>query len=354
LSRIILHVDMDAYFAAIEQRDNPSLMGRPVVVGGHPASRGVVATASYEARAFGVRSALPSRQALLLCPQAVFVRPDFAKYKSVSDQLMAIFRDCAKLVEPMSLDEAFLDCGAQRPDLVAGERIGREIMDRVRRELDLSCSVGVSFNKLLAKLASDLGKPGGLTVIDEERAATLLPGLPIRRLWGVGERTETTLRRLGVHTCADLCAMDPALLRPVFGRRLDEMLAMAQGVDHRPVAEPRASRSIGEETTFEQDLGDFAALVAVLGEQAAHLSARLAARALMARTITLKYRYPDFTSHTRSRTMADPTADGDAIREVALNLAEGAGLRERKVRLIGLSVSNFVGAGDSIQQRLVF
>ena len=332
----ILHVDMDAFFASVEQRDNPSLRGRPVVVGGSPHSRGVVSTASYEARKFGIHSAMPSAEAYALCPQAVFVEPHFDRYVEASEQIRGIFARYTDLVEPMSLDEAYLDVS----DCADAVVVAREIKAAIADEVHLTASVGVAPNKFLAKLASDLDKPNGFMVMTPEVAAALLPGLPIRRLWGVGARTEMQLNRIGVFTFADFTRLSPSILRRYFGARAEEMLALARGVDHRPVEVAQTVKSVGEETTFAVDEGDMERLAEQLRAFSLGICDRLTSQGLKGRTVVLKVRFPDFTNVTRSHTESRPTADPGEIYATARGLLERLDLRGRRVRLIGLSVSN--------------
>lgn len=339
---------MDAFFAAVEQRDNPDLRGKPVVVGGPPHSRGVVSTCSYEARRYGVRSAMPSREAARLCPQAIFLPPAIDKYQRVSREIQDIFARYTSLIEPLSLDEAFLDVSGQ--DAV---QVGQEIKAAIKAELDLTASVGVSYNKFLAKLASDWDKPDGFTVITPERAAELLPGLPVRKLWGIGPRSEEQLKALGIHTCGDLLAADQHLLIQVFGRRAEELVMLARGIDHRPVEVHREIKSMGEETTFQQDERDQARLKEVLRTYSGYLAARLSRHRLLARTVTVKIRFEDFSTITRSQTQQSPTDREDEIFRTACQLLERVEFSGHRVRLIGLQVSGLVHPGETYQMRLM-
>lgn len=344
----IIHVDMDAFFAAVEQRDNPALRGKPVVVGGPPHSRGVVSTCSYEARRYGVRSAMPSREAARLCPHAVFLPPAFEKYQRASHQIQDIFARFTSLLEPLSLDEAFLDVSGQ--DAVA---VGKEIKAAIKAELDLTASVGVSHNKFLAKLASDWDKPDGFTVITPERAAEILPGLPVRKLWGIGPRSEEQLKALGIHTCADLLVADQNLLAQVFGRRAEELVMLAKGIDHRRVEAHREIKSMGEETTFGQDERDPARLKEVLRTYSEYLASRLRRHQFKARTVTIKLRFEDFQTITRSQTHQSPVDREDEIFRAACQLLDRVDLAGRRVRLIGLQVSGLLHPGEMYQMRLL-
>lgn len=348
----ILHVDMDAFFAAIEQRDNPRLRGRPVVVGGSPFSRGVVSTASYEARRFGIRSAMPSRTAYNLCPRAVFVPPDHGKYARVSRQIRAVFERYTPEVEPLSLDEAFLYL--PQGDAVS---VGRAVKADIRRETRLTGSVGVSYCKFLAKLASDLEKPDGFTVVDAARARSLLPDLPVRKIWGVGPRSEEALAAFGIKTCGDLLRGDPQMLRRTFGRRADELLLLAQGVDLRRVEAHADVKSMSEETTFERDLDPLVPeererLHAALAEFGRNLGEVLARRHMRARTVTVKIRWHDFESITRSQTFADATDDGGVIAQTGREILGRVEPGGKKVRLIGLGVCSLLKPGEFYQLKL--
>lgn len=345
----IIHVDMDAFFAAVEQRDNPALRGLPVVVGGQPHSRGVVSTASYEARRFGIRSAMPSTEAYARCPQAIFVHPNFRAYEQASKQIRAIFGDYSHLVEPLSLDEAYLDVTGR--DAVA---IGRTIKERISREVRLTASVGISYNKFLAKLASDFEKPDGFTVIDEERAAALLPTLPVRRLPGVGAKSEEELNRVGIYTVADLLRSGPELMARLFGRRGQELAMLAQGIDDRPVGVEGESRSISAETTFETDVRDRGELERILTDYAGSLCRQLVRGANKIRTVTIKARYEDFTNVTRSFTLPDYTCDPDKVAATACQLIDKIDLQRHKVRLIGLHLANYLQPGEPYQMRFPF
>ncbi|MEW6724563.1 MAG: DNA polymerase IV [Bacillota bacterium] len=349
--RAILHVDMDAFFAAVEQRDNPALRGKPVIVGGSPRSRGVVSTCSYEARRYGVRSAMSCSEAYARCPQAVFVRPDFRRYREASRLIFAIFRDQTEIVEGVSIDEAYLDVTGQDPLVVA-----REIKRRVREEVGLTCSVGISYNKFLAKLASDMEKPDGLTVIHRERAEAILPGLSVRKILGVGKRSEEALNRIGIFTIADLRRTDPELLSRLFGKRGEELYQLAYGRDDRPVGEGHdaASKSVSEETTFDRDTDDLSELSEMLRQFAEELCAGLQARGRRVKTITVKLRYEDFTNLSRGMTLPDYVNDPTVVHETADCLLRKVPLENHKVRLIGLQLSNFLMPDEPYQLQFDF
>jgi DNA polymerase IV len=352
-----IHMDMDAFFASVEQRDNPRLRGKPVIVGGSPNSRGVVSTCSYEARKFGVRSAMPSREALRLCPQAIFIRPNFEKYSAASRHIRDIMLRYTDTIEPLSLDEAFMDVSGK--DALA---VGRELKAAVQRELRLTASVGISYCKFLAKMASDMDKPDGYTVLTWERAQEILPTLPVRKLWGVGPASEQALKTLGIYTCGDILRHDPDLLRKHYGRRADELIMLASGIDPRPVESSQEMKSTGEETTFPHDQTDRAYLAGLLDQVAGRLAADLQRHGLACRTVTVKVKWNvflentarggDFLTNTRSHTVPFPISDAADIARTAREIFARVEWEGRKVRLLGLSLHNFVKKGEIIQSRL--
>jgi DNA polymerase IV len=337
--RRILHIDMDAFYASVEQRDRPELRGRPVVVGGDPGKRGVVAAASYEARAFGVRSATPMSRAVRLCPDLVVVHPDFAKYRAVSNQVFDIYRCVTPLVEPLSLDEAYLDVTENAWREPLGMTVARRLKDEIRAATGLTASAGVAPNKFLAKIASGWKKPNGLTVIAPERMETFLQGLPVDALWGVGPVTARKLRAHGIDKLVDVRAADPAQLREVVGSLADWLKQLASGVDERPVEPNQEPKSSGSENTFARDLTDVAEIRAEVDGMARDAAAWLTRRALFARTVTIKVRYHDFTTITRSHS-APPTRDDDQIAARAVALLDRTEAGARAVRLLGVSVHN--------------
>jgi DNA polymerase-4 len=339
-SRKILHIDMDAFFASVEQRDEPRLRGQPVAVG-HGAARGVVAAASYEARAFGVRSAMASTTALALCPRLVFVKPRFEVYRAVSRQIHAIFADYADRIEPLSLDEAYLDITDNRAGLPSASATAREIRARIFAETGLTASAGVSYNKLLAKLASDYRKPNGQFVIPPQAGADFVAGLPVARFHGVGPVTAARMRSLGVLTGADLRARDLVWLTAHFGKAGAWWHALARGEDERPVRSDRARKSSGSETTFARDLTspqDIEAGVLAMAEEVWAWCAR--ARAF-GRTVTVKVKFADFRLVTRRRTVARDITDPDALRSLSLALVRTLFPVSHGVRLVGVTVSGF-------------
>ncbi len=344
--RRILHVDMDAFYASVEQRDKPELRGRPVAVGGSPEHRGVVAAASYEARAFGVRSAIPMSRAVRLCPSLVIVRPDFGRYQAASQTVFAIFRSVTPLVEPLSLDEAYLDV----TENAWGEPLGRTVAQRlktaIREATGLTASAGVAPNKFLAKIASGWQKPNGLTVIAPERVEQFLHKLPVDALWGVGPVTAERLRERGIEKLVDVRRVDAATLREAVGSNADWLRRLADGIDDRPVVPNRAAKSSGTENTFSEDLTDLAQIRAEVDEMARDGAAWLERRGLTCRTVTIKVRYSDFTTVTRSHSRLPATRDPDDIAGRAVALLERTEAGRRPVRLLGASVHNLVDPAE--------
>lgn len=349
-TRRVIHVDMDAFYASVEQRDDPSLRGRPVIVGGDPRGRGVVAACSYEARAFGVHSAMPAARALRLCPQAAVVRPDFGRYVAVSRQIRAIFHDYTPLVEPLSLDEAFLDVTDERGGLPTATAVAKTIRARIREELSLTASAGVAPVKFVAKIASDFRKPDGLTVVRPEALRAFLDPLPVGKLWGVGPRTEERLHELGLRTVGALGQYPRELLVAALGESHGGHLhLLARGVDDRPVEPDRIAKQHGAERTFAKDLTERREMEALLREMAAEVAADLAKEGRPGRTITIKVRYPDFTTVSRSQTLPDPTDDRATLARLAAALLDRTEAGRRPVRLLGVSVGNLVEEGAPVQ-----
>ena len=346
--RRILHIDMDAFYASVEQRDDPSLRGRPVAVGGAPDKRGVVAAASYEARAFGVRSAIPMSRAARLCPSLVIVRPDFTKYRAVSQQVFALFRAVTPLVEPLSLDEAYLDVTENAWGETLGMTVARRLKSAIRDATGLTASAGVAPNKFLAKIASGWQKPDGLTVIAPERVEHFLQGLPVDALWGVGPVTARKLRERGIEKLVDVRRADPALLREAVGSLAEWLQQLAQGHDERPVEPEHEPKSSGSENTFERDITDLDLIRREIGDMAADAAAWLARRELYARTVTIKVRYSDFTTITRSH--SEPaTRDAQSLRQRAVALLDRTEAGRRPIRLLGVSVHNLSEEPESIR-----
>ena len=340
VARRIIHLDMDAFYASVEQRDRPELRGKPVVVGGSPEGRGVVSAASYEAREYGIRSAIPCSQAKRLCPHAIFVRVSMSDYMQVSRQVMEILRSVTPLVEPISCDEAFLDVTGSQTLFGDAVTIARGLKDRIREELELTGSVGLATNKFLAKLASDLEKPDGFVIVPEGREAEFIAPLPIEKLWGVGPATGARLHGVGLHTIGAVAECSPQLLKAELGNQGPELRFLARGLDERPVQPDHEAKSISGETTFETDTDDMAFLSRVLLELADEVAERVRRTGVMARTVTLKLRYADFTTLTRDITLQEPTTAALVIHEQAKMLLSREKFAGRKVRLIGVGVSN--------------
>jgi DNA polymerase-4 len=328
---------MDAFYASVEQRDDPFLRGKPVVVGGDPARRGVVAAASYEARRFGVHSALPMARAVRLCSNLIIVSPDFERYRGVSHQVFEIFRSVTPLVEPLSLDEAYLDVTENAWGETLGANVARRIKNRIKEELRLTASAGVAPNKFLAKVASGWKKPDGLTVIAPERVERFLQQLPIEALWGVGPVTAQRLRDKGIERLVDVRTADPDVLHAAVGNQAIWLRQLALGVDDRPVVANRPSKSCGTENTFAVDLVDLQRIRDEVTGMARDDAAWLARHELFARTVTLKVRYSDFTTITRSLT-GPPTRDPDEIVRAAVALLERTQAGATPVRLLGVTV----------------
>ncbi len=340
-TRTILHVDLDAFFAAVEQRDRPELRGRPVIVGGSdPTQRGVVSAASYEARAFGVHSAMPLRTAYRLCPQGVFLPVDGRRYQAASREVMAILRRFTPQVQPISIDEAFLDVTGSRALFGEGETIARTIKATCHDEVGLTASVGVAATKLVAKIGSDLRKPDGLVVVPPGEEAAFLAPLPISRLWGVGEKTAAVLREFGVQTIGDLAALPPDALERRFGKHGAALVERAHGVDADPVATGDPAKSIGHEHTFGHDTADREVIERTLLGMADGVAWRLRAAGLKAATITLKLRDSSFATITRQVTLEVPGDLTEPIYDAALVLLRRE-LHGQRIRLVGVTASNF-------------
>ena len=347
---------MDAFYASVEQRDRPALRGQPVAVGGQPDKRGVVAAASYEARAYGVRSAIPMARAVRLCPSLVIVRPDFTKYRSISAQIFELYRRVTPLVEPLSLDEAYLDVTENAWGEPLGMTVAKRLKEEIRRLTGLTASAGVAPNKFLAKIASGWQKPDGLTVIAPERVEQFLQGLPVDALWGVGPVTAGKLRARGIEKLVDVRDADPAMLRDAVGSLAEWLQQLARGIDDRPVVAEHEPKSSGSENTFEQDLTDRNEICDYVAEMAHDAASWLIRRALYARTVTLKVRYNDFTTITRSHTET-ATREEEAIVARAIALLDRTDAGRRPVRLLGVSVHNLTtgeAAAEELQPRLPF
>ena len=344
---------MDAFYASVEQYDHPELRGRAVIVGGDPHGRGVVSAASYEARAFGVHSAMPMAQALRRCPHAAVLPVRMERYAEVSQVIGAIFERYTPLVEPISLDEAFLDVTGSTNLFGSAEQIGRTIKDEIREQTHLTASVGIATNKFLAKLASDLEKPDGFVIIDEHNKQAILDPLPVGRIWGVGKVTEKALRTHGIDTIAQLRHSTPAELTAIVGHGAAELLRLARGEDDRPVEPDRQRKSVSSEQTFATDVSDAAVLLSVLLEQVEEVAHRLRRGHLKARTVTLKLRYGDFRTVTRSDTLGEATNVTQSLWEAAERIfrrwrARSAG----PLRLLGMAASGL--QDERAGQQLLF
>ncbi len=336
---------MDAFYASIEQRDNPEYRGKPVAVGGSPEGRGgVVATASYEARKFGVRSAMPSRKALQVCPQIIFVRPRFDVYKAVSQRLREIFSRYTDLIEPLSLDEAYLDVTSDKLNIGSAIEIAAQIRKSIKEELNLTASAGVSVNKFVAKIASDLNKPDGLTFIGPSRIEKFMETLPVEKFFGVGKVTASKMKSMGLHTGADLKKLSEAELKKHFGKSGAFYYRIVRGVDDREVQPHRETKSIGAEDTFPFDLTSVEDMHDELLKITKTVYERLLRTGLKGRTITLKIKYHDFKQVTRSRSFIDGVDDRETIFRTACELLETSDTKNKKIRLLGLSLSNFGAA----------
>ena len=333
--RKIIHIDMDAFYASVEQRDDPSLRGRPIAVG-HDGPRGVVSTASYEARPYGVRSALPSVTARRLCPDLIFVPARFDVYKAVSQQVRDIFREYTELVEPLSLDEAFLDVTHER----SATLVAREIKARIRRQTELTASAGVSVNKMLAKIASDYRKPDGLFTIAPSEVEAFVAALPVERFFGIGAVTAERMHRMGIHTGADLRQWDEAALVQRFGKAGHAYYGYARGVDEREVEPHRVRKSVGCESTFESDRVTLDEMSEELYALSARLCRRLERAAFRGHTLTLKVKFADFRQITRSLSPREELSASSGLFPLAERLLRESGVPGRPVRLLGLSVSN--------------
>jgi DNA polymerase IV len=338
--RKIIHIDMDAFYASVEQRDDPALRGRPVAVG-YAAARGVVAAASYEARAFGVKSALPSVTALRRCPDLAFVPPRFEVYRAVSRQIHAIFADYTDLIQPLSLDEAYLDVTANRRQIATAWLTAKEIRARIREETGLNASAGISYNKFLAKLASDHRKPNGQFAVTPDMGEAWVEELPVARFHGVGPKTAAKMERLGIVTGADLRAKTLAFLRENFGSSAEWYHAVARGIDDRPVDPDRTRKSSGSETTFERDLTEAREIEAGILAQADEVWAWCAKAKAFGRTVTVKIKFGDFQIITRSKSQSGVVDSQEKLRSAALSLIRSVLPAMKGIRLVGVTVSNF-------------
>lgn len=353
--RKIIHIDMDAFYASVEQRDFPELRGKPLVVGGPPEGRGgVVATASYEARKFGIRSAMSSRMARQLCPETIFVLPRFDVYKAVSQQIRAIFHRYTDIIEPLSLDEAFLDVTEDKLQVGSAIDIARFIRRDIKDELQLTASAGVSINKFVAKIASDMDKPDGLTFIGPSRIEQFMGSLPVDRFFGVGKVTAAKMKGMGLHTGADLKGLSLEAMMQHFGKTGKFYYNIVRGIDNRPVQVHRKVRSVSVEDTYQEDLRNRSEMWPEVLKLLERLLKRLVRSGLSGRTLTLKFKFNDFSIITRSLSFAVPTQDEAFLRNMASQILEKAPVEEKPVRLIGVGMSGFPSGNseESVQLSL--
>ena len=340
--RKIIHIDMDAFYASVEQRDNPELRGKAIAVGGSPEGRGgVVATASYEARKFGVRSAMPSKKALQLCPHILFIRPRFAAYKEVSQNLREIFRRYTDLIEPLSLDEAYLDVTEDKLGIGSAIEIAKQIKQAIKDELQLSASAGVSINKFVAKIASDINKPDGLTFIGPSSIESFMEKLPVEKFFGVGKVTAEKMKKMGLHTGADLKGLAEDDMVKHFGKAGRFYHQICRGVDDREVQPNRETKSIGAEDTFAYDLTEIEEMYAELEKISKTVCNRLEHYQLRGRTVTLKIKYSDFRQITRNYSVNQPVSDLETIINAAKKLLLATEPEGKRIRLLGVTLSNF-------------
>lgn len=344
MDKSIIHIDMDAFYAAVEQRDNPSLIGKPVIIGGASGSRGVVCTASYEARRYGVHSAMPAKIAKRLCPNGIYLPVNMNKYKEASKEIHKIFRRYTNVIEPISIDEAFLDITGYDPIIIA-----KSIKNDIEKELMLTASVGISINKFLAKLASDINKPNGFTIINKDNVIQLLEPLSVTKLWGVGPKMERELNKLGIYSIGDMQSYDINVLISIFGKRGKELYEFSHGIDNRPVEDYVLNQSIGEEETFREDIEDINILISKLNTYSMNLSNKLNSKGYLIRTITVKLKYSDFSVETRSISLSIPTDDHLMIFKTSKYILLTKFNIHKSIRLIGLTVSNLIYPEDPIQ-----
>ena len=340
--RKIIHIDMDAFYASVEQRDFPELRGKALAVGGSPDGRGVVATCSYEARKFGVRSAMSSRKALNLCPHLIFTRPRFDVYKEVSAHIRSIFSRYTDIIEPLSLDEAYLDVTEDKQNIGSAIDIAKKIKEEIKDELQLTASAGISTSKFIAKIASDFQKPDGLTFIGPSKIVSFIESLPIEKFFGVGKVTSAKMKRLGIFTGADLKLWEEKNLVKQFGKSGRFFYQIVRGIDNRPVRPDRISKSVGSEDTFENDLDEIEVLNTELQKLADRVSKRLESKEFEGKTVTLKVKFADFSQITRSQTLDFYTNDLETIYQTASSLLQNIEQQDKKIRLLGISVSHFL------------
>lgn len=334
---------MDAFYASIEQRDKPQLQGKPVIVGGDPQSRGVVCTCSYEARKFGVHSAMPSAHAKRLCPNGIFLRPRMAVYRMVSAQLRTIFFLYTNLVEPLSLDEAYLDVTNNKKHIVSASMIAREILAAIYAETGLTASAGVSYNKFLAKVASDIHKPHGITVITPEQSESFITKLPIKKFFGIGKVTAAKMQRMGIVNGGDLRKLDLATMSSTFGKNGIYFYNIVRGIDTRQVEPNRACKSLGREITLQHDTNELDEIHNIIDNLAERVEKLLRQSNLQGYTVTLKLKYADFITITRAKTLSKPCDNNTIIAQVGKDLLKKTAAGQRKIRLVGVTVAKFAG-----------
>jgi DNA polymerase-4 len=340
--RKIIHIDMDAFYASVEQRDNPDYRGKPIAVGGSPQGRGgVVATASYEARKFGVRSAMPSKNAVQLCPEVIFVRPRFAVYKEVSQKIREIFRRYTDLIEPLSLDEAYLDVTEDKQNIGSAIEIAKLIKQAIKDELQLTASAGVSINKFVAKIASDMNKPDGMTFIGPSNIESFMEKLPVEKFHGVGKVTAEKMKKMGLFTGADLKKLPEDEIVKHFGKAGRFYYLIARGIDNREVQPNQETKSISAEDTFAYDLTDIDEMYTELDKLSQTVCNRVQHYQLKGRTITLKIKYSDFKQITRNYSVPNPISDLETISATAKKLLLATEPDDKRIRLLGVTLSNF-------------
>jgi DNA polymerase-4 len=350
-NRKIIHLDMDAFFASVEQRDKPEYRGKPVIVGGLPDKRGVVAACSYEARQFGIHSAMPSSRAYRLCPKAIFLQPRFDAYRKVSTEIQSIFKRYTNLVEPLSLDEAYLDVRDCKQYQGSATLIARSIKETIKKETELTASAGVSYNKFLAKIASDMDKPDGLYLITPEQGEKFVEQLAVRKIHGIGKATEAKMKILKITTGADLKQWAENALINQFGKAGLYYYQIARGIDHRPVRNNRIRKSIGSEITFQEDLSDVEVMLTKLNALSEKVFLTLIKKKLSAKTVTLKVKYNDFELISRSVTKENSIKNVDDISQLLKELLKKTQVGTRKVRLLGVSVSKLESFNELITEQ---
>jgi DNA polymerase-4 len=351
--RKIIHIDMDAFFASVEQLDNPELKGKPVAVGGS-GERHVVASASYEARKFGVKSAMPSIKAKKLCPDLIFVRHRFERYHEISDQILEIFREYSNLVEPLSIDEAFIDVTNDRKGIGSATIIARRIKDEIKNRTGLTASAGISVNKFLAKIASDIRKPDGLYLIPPEKAERFIEELPVERFYGIGKVTAEKMHKLGIHTGSDLKKWDLLSLIRNFGKTGKFYYDIARGIDDRPVEPDSERKSVGTELTYERDLTTGFEIIAELYKVEKELMERVGNSGAAGRTVTVKIKFADFRQITKSRTVQNYIRDFDTLHREVTRIRKSLNLEGTRIRLLGVSISNLEDEDCADQQLHLF